>query len=605
MRAYEIAVGTYFQRGVLWPTNSEDFPEGVPLWRSVFQYDQHELGPWLDQHRTLTGKYSGQVYCDDHIVLDFDGPQAGHEVIRLCHALSNEGAMCGVNYQVWMSGSKGYHVWLPTSMFNSMNADQVRETLKQNFGHFKTLDVSMYHRSGLIRMPLSIHQKSGRQVLPIMVEDLVHADRKGWPYGQLYEWVENDTGDEDYTLKPTWDKDPIFKAAKHKMRRTNATKAGQLRTNRIICMQDMVSKPPPEGQRHDYALRAASWLRRLGLPQQVVLDSLLSWVGDGDTRDTQRAVESVFEGGLEYGCHDPVLDAHCDSKCIFYSQKAGMKPTIRPFSDQFAALKSFRQKIEEGRGINLRNVLPFRGILHSDYWILPGECAVFTGDTGMGKSAIVQNIIVSAQKRTLYLNLENAEELMTRRFIQIAMGGVDKSYVENGIRMNVLPKQDLKKLECISQVATAPDIDSLEAMVKDHEPEVLVVDTTDVIEVPQAGNNEMWQLKRVVERLRKIAANYDVIVVGIHHINKASSKEGKMDLNSLSGNRANVTRMDHVFALKGVRRMKKRMFFTLKSRDSDPFSLDLDFHGNRMFFTEHVKPKFVNQNDDDDAEEAF
>ena len=577
---------------------SEALPVDVPLWRSVFQYDADELGPWLDEHRSLTGKYKGKVYADSHVVLDFDGPESVTDVLMLSQSLLAHEATLGQNYQIWLSGGKGFHVWMPTALFGKdIKAGQIKGTIEQTFGHLKSLDTSMYHRAGLIRMPWSKHQKSGRQVIPVGIHELYQSTQKGWVYPQLYEHAEENVP-EFYTENPTWDKPPVFKPAKLKLERTKVTTSGQIVTKRIMCMQAMVSTPPPEGERHDYVLRAASWLRRTGMTQDMVTAAMQQWTRGADPRDTARAVDSVFDGGLEFGCHDPVLDEHCNHKCIFYTQKVGMKATVRPFSDQLEALREFRRKVEAGKGLNLKRLHPFDKILRKNYWILPGECAVFTGDTGMGKSALVQNIIVAAQRKTLYLNLENSESLMTRRFIQIAMGGVDSEYVDVAVKESLFPHNVLEKLNCVSQVSSAPDLEGLEAMVKDHQPEILVVDTTDVIEVPQAGNNEMWQLKRIIEVLRKLAASYDIIVLGIHHINKKSSSEGKIDLNALSGNRANVTKMDHVFALVGIRKMHKRTFKVLKSRDGEMFNADMMFDGSRMYFDE-IPPPPTEEEDDE------
>ena len=46
-----------------------------------------------------------------------------------------------------------------------------------------------------------------------------------------------------------------------------------------------------------------------------------------------------------------------------------------------------------------------------DYIIKPGELIVFSGDTGMGKTAFVQNIVTKGMKETLFLSLEMIEEL--------------------------------------------------------------------------------------------------------------------------------------------------------------------------------------------------
>lgn len=594
MRGYEVAIGTYSQRGMAWQASRlEAIPLDVPAWHSVFRFDMDELGQFLDEHGALNSSYHGSIYLDSHFFLDLDGPLARKDVLAALALLQSKAEEKGAplndrSFRVFLSGGKGFHVWLPIEMLApSVTHANLKDTIKLHFGHLESLDLTMYNRAGLIRVPWSIHNKSGLRCIPIRVEVIVRSEENGDSYEQMYERAAHreNLGDVENQWMPTWADVPLLSAGRVGLERTRTKVIGaQAMTNRVSCMQKMVRDEAPPGHRHEYVLRAASWLRRLGLPQELVDASMQEWTHYRDEEDTSNVVESVYRDQIEFGCHDHVMDHFCSKSCIFYNQKTGMKPEIKPFSSQVAALTEFRKKILEGRGINLADIAPLAGILMDDYWILPGECAIFTGDTGMGKSALVQSIIVHASKRTLYLNLENAEELMTRRFLQIASGGVNKGTIDRILDRDALDQRDVDRLGHIFQVCIAPNLSEVADMVKDVQPEVLVIDTTDVIEVPEAGHNEMWQLKRIIEEMRKLAARFDIIVIGIHHINKRSSVENKVDLNSLTGNRANVTRMDHVFSITGVRDMKKRTIRTLKSRDSEPFSVPIMFDGARMAF---------------------
>lgn len=588
-QGYEVAVGSYSQRGMAWQVSrAEAIPRNVPAWRSVFRFDMEELSLFLDEHGALNSTYAGSIYLDSHIPLDFDGEKARTDVLRLVETLAGKASLLNLqlddrSFRVFLSGGKGYHVWLPVSMFaQSVTPANIKDTLRLHFGALESLDLTMYNRAGLIRMPWSIHQKTKRKCIPIAVGQLVHAEEQGLDYGGTYALAIGDTGS---TWMPFWAEEALFSAGRPELERTRTkVSTAHSMTNRISCMQKMVRDEVPEGRRHEYTLRAASWMRRLGVPQEMTEVAMQEWTRYRDEKDTAKVVESVYEDSIEFGCHDHVMDHFCSKSCIFYNQKIGMKPEVRTFSDQLQGLVEFRRRVREGRGINLAAIPPLGGLLDEPYWILPGECAIFTGDTGMGKSALVQAIVVHAKRKTLYLNLENAEELMTRRFLQIAKGGVSKHTMDRIVDRDALDEDDLNMLSHIYQVSVAPTLSDISGMVKDVQPEVLVIDTTDVIEVPEAGHNEMWQLKRIIEEMRKLAAQFEIIVIGIHHINKRSSVENKVDLNSLTGNRANVTRMDHVFSITGVRELKKRTIKTLKSRDSEPFSLPIMFDGARMAF---------------------
>lgn len=582
--AVEVAIGSYAQRGVLWDRNNlAGLPKGVPLWRSMFIYNRGELQSYLDEHGTLRGDYPGAVYVDN-IVLDLDGESAIRDAQKAVSMLIDRGVMLD-SFAVYSSGQKGIHIHLARTLFSKhIRMEDVKATVEEHFGHLDSLDTGLYHRSALIRVPNSIHQVTGRRVGAIdpsvLLSGVLENVTDLQNYVEMRDSEEPVIGGRKLTAPGT-----VFGTSRTKLVVSRAPKPviHTDTTNRVVCMQRAVRTPPPEGQRHDYVLRVASWLRRLGMPSDLTETMVQTWSGFRDEKDTAQAVASVYEKQLEYSCHDHIMHLYCDDSCIFYNQKVGMKPQAKDFREQMKSLVEFRKRIAMGRGINLKSIDPLSKTLKGNYWLLPGECAIITGDTGMGKSAMIQNIVVKAKKKTLYLNLENAEELMTRRFVQIHEGGITKERALE-VMMNGRMEAILDGLSHIYQVAMAPDIDEMEALVKDVNPEVVVVDTTDVIDVPGAGNNEMYQLKRVIERLRLVAQRHDVIVIAIHHINKSSAKENRVDLNSLTGNRANVTKMDHVFAIVGDRFSQFRSFRVLKSRDSEPFRMNLLFDGSRMMF---------------------
>ena len=76
-----------------------------------------------------------------------------------------------------------------------------------------------------------------------------------------------------------------------------------------------------------------------------------------------------------------------------------------------------------------------------DYILKPGELVIFSGDTGMGKTAFVQNLVANSKKDTLFLSLEMNEVLTYRRFVQI-ITGESKEWVYNMYKNN--PKMNLK-----------------------------------------------------------------------------------------------------------------------------------------------------------------
>tara|TARA_B110000503_G_C7149523_1_gene414494 strand:- start:1753 stop:2772 length:1020 start_codon:yes stop_codon:yes gene_type:complete len=326
----------------------------------------------------------------------------------------------------------------------------------------------------------------------------------------------------------------------------------------------------------------------MGVPKDAALHMLRGWYGFGDDEDQGKIVNSVYDKKYTYSCDDEVMREFCDEKCLFHNlgwREEDHETMVNDSTELFKGLKKYKAKIEEDGGIDLQKIWPS---LKEPYVILPGEAAMFTGDTGMGKSSIVQGICVRqfphVHKTVLYLNNEMNEALCFRRFLQVAHGYTKGETLSSIGRIG--SEYLLEPLNHIKMVSVAPKHGQVIDAVKAHTPDILVIDTTDAIEVQEAGNNDQYQMKVVIEMMLRLAHQYNMIVIGVHHLSKEGAKKGFVDLNALTGNRAAVTKMDHVFAVTGAPNGNERTLRCLKARDDDKFSLKLNFDGARMQMTD-------------------
>ena len=164
--------------------------------------------------------------------------------------------------------------------------------------------------------------------------------------------------------------------------------------------------------------------------------------------------------------------------------------------------------------------------------ISPGELVVFSGDTGMGKTAFVQNLVTKAKKDTLFLSLEMDEALIFRRFVQVAANQT-KEWVYNQFKSN--PDIDFEEsLGHVKIMTIAPTLDAIKKVVAQNEPNVLVIDTTDELQVP-GFKGIIEEQNAIIDTLKQIAQKNHTIVFAIHHINKASASNNNISLHSLKG----------------------------------------------------------------------
>ena len=117
-----------------------------------------------------------------------------------------------------------------------------------------------------------------------------------------------------------------------------------------------------------------------------------------------------------------------DSKCIYYKRK-DYALDIKGVDALEDALRTYVTKQLEQNSIKLQDIYGC-----NPYQFSPGELVIFSGDTGLGKTAFIQDLIVKAKQQTLFLSLEMNEQLIFRRFVQIATNK-SKEWVLNNTRL--------------------------------------------------------------------------------------------------------------------------------------------------------------------------
>jgi archaellum biogenesis ATPase FlaH len=600
MAYVEVAMGKINWRGRTMPLQEVHAPSfarthyGKSLWRSYFTFGE-ELSPYILEHKALNNSYPHAIGLDK-IRLDYDAEdiEAVLETVRqVRESLFHVHGLHESQVQVWFSGRKGFHIDLP-NLFGVEPAPNtpavVLAAVKKLFKHAH-LDTHPIFPAGMIRLPWSKHEKSGLYKVPLTMQELFTLTA-----GQIRELAaEPPTTRKGFPLEPLEMTDAIWRDATREAtivveKRVEAAEKKKGfsmpdvvndTTRYVTCAQTAFARGPVEGQRNHWALRLASWMRRSGLPKSVALLAVARWAEEQEPRLQQELVKKAEEGydRYKFGCSDPYMSELCDSKCIFYNKKNYSMKLSRA-EDMMLDLITYL-KADKSRGFDLCELY---GLPGRSYFIAPGEVVMVTGDTGLGKSTIVQNWISELGRPSVYLNLEMAEKLTFRRFIQMRKR-LSKEELEAWLIQ--APEEEAMQVARdsaghISVLSISPELRDLERIMIEYQPEIMVIDTTDGISVEKAGNSDMAKLGFTIEEMRRLAQEHDIIVIGIHHINKSSSKEGVLDLNSLTGNRANVTKMDHVLGLQGDRFSKVRQLKTMKTRDGEPITIPLVFDTDRF-----------------------
>jgi len=225
------------------------------------------------------------------------------------------------------------------------------------------------------------------------------------------------------------------------------------------------------------------------------------------------------------------------------------------------------------------------------YRVYPGEVVVFIGDTGLGKTAFVQNLVMNLKMKTLWLSLENHATLQYRRFIQIAHDMSEAAVLEYySHNSNALSKA----VSHITSVFVPPKLSAMKRLISCHDPRIVVVDTLDGIAV-EGVKDPVLQVEKSIIQLKGLAQELNVIIMAIHHIPKSATVDHRGNRKRLTkhsgkGSSSVEQKADKVIAIEGDDAGEIREVRSVKARDAGPFTQFFHFNKETFRYTAISSP---------------
>ena len=341
----------------------------------------------------------------------------------------------------------------------------------------------------------------------------------------------------------------------------------------VTCVQKMW-KSDKDGERHITLLRMANAWRRMGIQKEGAIKMSEYNIPSLDHNEILKIIDDVFAWEHNgYSCSDTIMEKYCDPICKFYKNKNyGLEVlNVKELSNK---LRDFVHMDMDTNCFNLKDYYP----IPNNYRFLPGELAILLGDTKLGKTAWLQSIMVKlTNMNVLYLSLEVGDWLIFRRFLQ-AGNGITKQEVNEIYRTydEEKVKEINDRVRHIKVMTTSPDIDSMKQIIADNQPQIVCIDTIDAIEV-RYNNDPFTKMEKIVNSLKQIATQMDVIFFGISHISKGASRD-MLTVHSAKGNSAIEQKADKILGITGDRQMNDtRVIRSLASRDETDFEIAFNF----------------------------
>ena len=592
-RMIEVAVGSVANRGNVIPLHElhNYIKYKTELYRSMFIYDD-----------TFTGNvktYQG-TYDIDEIILDIDIKDENMEPVDKVMNFLNSSE---IENQLWFSGT-GFHVHIPNIFGLKASKDLpgiLKHTLDSMFGKLGVDNI--YDKSRLIRAEFSFNKKNNTYKIPIYSLTREHS----WTYKdyvQLATWVDYkspaDDPARDANSLNNWMKydkgflkahntdkfkDKIITKPKRNSVSVNTTSDSEL-TAHVTCVQKMYKQGPELGSRHQTILRMISAWKRSGIPRAGSESLIGHWSPDFDRTEAFKMIDTVY--GWEhdgYGCNDTIMDKFCDARCKFYRSKDyGVEVfNADSMTEQF---RDFVKTDYSDRSFDLGAMYK----MNNPYRFTVGELITIIGDTKLGKTAFIQNIVTKAnQFKCLYISLEVNEKLMWRRFCQIAFNETKEEIVNHYLNDDItFVNEAKKKLGHLKVLTVSPEINNIIDVISSVQPKIIVIDTIDEIRVDYV-NDSLLKMQKIISKLKEIAQKYEVIIFAVSHISKTAAYEGTLNRHSAKGDSAIEQKSDKLLGISAPNPgSKARIVESIVARDESGFKLKCFFNHETFRFQQAI-----------------
>ena len=592
-RMIEVAVGSVANRGNVIPLHElhNYIKYKTELYRSMFIYDD-----------TFTGNvktYQG-TYDIDEIILDIDIKDENMEPVDKVMNFLNSSE---IENQLWFSGT-GFHVHIPNIFGLKASKDLpgiLKHTLDSMFGKLGVDNI--YDKSRLIRAEFSFNKKNNTYKIPIYsltrdynwtYKDYVKlatwvdykspADDPARDANSLNNWMKYDKG---FLKAYNTDKfkDKIVTKPKRNSVSVNTTSDSEL-TAHVTCVQKMYKQGPELGSRHQTILRMISAWKRSGIPRAGSESLIGHWSPDFDRTEAFQMIDTVY--GWEhdgYGCNDTIMDKFCDARCKFYRSKDyGVEVfNADSMTEQF---RDFVKTDYSDRSFDLGTMYK----MNNPYRFTVGELITIIGDTKLGKTAFIQNIVTKAnQFKCLYISLEVNEKLMWRRFCQIAFNETKEEIVNHYLNDDItFVNEAKKKLGHLKVLTVSPEINNIIDVISSVQPKIIVIDTIDEIRVDYV-NDSLLKMQKIISKLKEIAQKYEVIIFAVSHISKTAAYEGTLNRHSAKGDSAIEQKSDKLLGISAPNPgSKARIVESIVARDESGFKLKCFFNHETFRFQQAI-----------------
>jgi hypothetical protein len=523
---FDLAIGSPANRNNLKSEigfNWKELEGAVDAYDSLYRFPV-EFKEHFEANKTVAG-YAGEVWSKA-LVFDIDNEnleKALKDTRKLLHRLYWDFGISRCDIDVYFSGAKGFHVYLPASLFGGFEPSPRLPRLHAQLARYLAdplrIDASIYERNRIFRRVNTINSKTGLYKIYLTSNELSDLSLPViLELAKRARWFP-EPGRSPGAV-------PKLHALKAEMLaespRQSLPVINTPATSSKLCIDSML-KGVSKGERHNSAFRLADYWKKQGCVPDIAVANLVSWNKLNEEKDDQedhfrKIVKDVYSRAYDYGCHDPLLDAKCDVACYLYPAKSGQ------VSRQNGVIARHFMK-----PIKLSDIVstPIEWLWHP--FIPSGKVSLIEGDPDIGKSWTLLKIVTA---------LTRGDKLPRSR--QLEPGTALLMMGEDALADTVKPRLEVMGCDIGRVFAldgalslNSDGLQTIEAAIAETKAKVVVIDPLVAYMGSDVDMNRANHMRAMMGALGKVAERTRSAIICLRHLTKGS--ESSRD----SGNKGN------------------------------------------------------------------
>lgn len=410
--------------------------------------------------------------------------------------------------EIYFSGSKGFHIALPAAWFGwepSEDLPQIHRSIAKHMFSGFGFDTAIYDKVRLMRLPNTIHGKTGTYKVIIPARDLLHKT--------MAEIIESASEpvkiERSYEAELNPNLSMIYRMYADKRYYNQQPE----QTIRKTTLSDLLGSTP-EGYRNESCFSIAYDLKQKGLSREEVTKIVQMWnIAQCNPAMNDDEIKRTINSAFRF-----------QGKTLM--EKLGKLKDMQTMETEYVEYLDMLKK----NGLNFRGFVP--GFSKHVAPVFPGSVVMLNAGTGVGKTTFFSNCVYHWKVPALVVNLERSAAVLFETYQQLSNNLTAKEVRQRYESGEYLDKSHLNHISVLDDTGVnVDDIVEYWQIAQDKiGKRIMVIGLDHTGLLKSKGNTEYERMTHVGNSLIELAKRTDAIVFALNQVSRETAQDGDVPL---------------------------------------------------------------------------